>query len=99
MEILKEKYQIITNIKEPNDIILNEKKLCGILTETKVINEKIKALVIGIGINTNQTEFVKEIENIATSIKKETGKVIKTEEFIETFCNKFEKTFEDFIKE
>lgn len=95
--ILKEKYKIITQIKEPNDIILKNKKLGGILTQTKVIEEKVKCLVIGIGINTNQEKFAPEIENIATSIKKETGKEINSKEFIAEFCNRFEKYIEEKI--
>ena len=78
-------------IVEPNDLILNGKKLGGILTETKVIAERVKALVIGIGINIRQEEFADEIIDIATSIKKETGKEIDTKEFITEFCNKIEK--------
>ena len=97
-EILKQKYNIETKIKEPNDIILNNKKLGGILTETKVIEEKVKALVIGIGINTEQDKFTKEIAEIATSIKKETGKEIKREELIAEFCNRFEQYLEEEIK-
>ncbi len=93
VKILKDKYQIITKIKEPNDVTLNGKKLCGILTETKVINEQVKAIVIGIGLNTNQTEFVDEIKEIATSVKKETGKIIDTSEFIAEFCNIFEEEY------
>ncbi len=91
VEIFKEKYGINLDIKEPNDLILNGKKLGGILTETKVIAERVKALVIGIGINIRQEEFADEIIDIATSIKKETGKEIDTKEFITEFCNKIEK--------
>ena len=90
VNILKS-YDIIVRIKEPNDIILNDKKLGGILTETKVIEEQVKCLVIGIGLNINQEEFAHEIIDIATSIKKEMGKEIEAKEFIVEFCNRFEK--------
>ena len=56
-------------IKWPNDIFLNDKKLCGILIET-VITDKIDA-VIGFGINTNTKAFPASI--IATSIYLEKG--------------------------
>ena len=98
IEILKEKYEITTNIKEPNDIILNNKKLGGILTQTKVIDGKVKCIVIGIGINVRQKEFATEIKDLATSIKKETGKEINTKEFIAEFCNRFEKYIEGKIR-
>jgi len=61
------------------------------LTESKIVQEEVKCLVIGIGINTVQESFVEEIRNTATSIKKEFGIEIKKEEFIEEFCNRFEK--------
>ena len=97
INILKE-YDIIAKIKKPNDIILNNKKLGGILTETKVIKEKVKCLVIGIGLNINQEQFTDEIVDVATSIKKETGKEIEAKEFISKFCNNFEKYIEEEVK-
>lgn len=90
IQLLKENH-IIAAIKEPNDIILNQKKIGGILTQSKVIKENTKCLVIGIGLNICQKKFAKEIENIATSIKKETGKEINNKLFIAQFCNKFEE--------
>ena len=71
LETFKEKYNIRLQIKAPNDIMYNNKKLGGILTETKIIGENVKYLVIGIGINTSQQEFAQDLQNIATSIKKE----------------------------
>ena len=98
VDIMK-KNDIQVSIKKPNDIILNQKKLGGILTQTKVINENTKCLVIGIGLNINQQNFAEEIVNVATSIKKETGKQIDAKKFIATFCNKFEEYFEKNISE
>lgn len=91
VNIFKSKYGITIKIKEPNDIVFNNKKIGGILTETKVICENVKCLAIGIGINTEQKEFSEDISKIATSIKKEFNIDITTEEFIEEFCNEFEK--------
>ena len=53
-----------TKIKWPNDIHINKKKLCGILTETFM-----DCVVVGVGININQIKFNKQISNIATSLK------------------------------
>ena len=50
-------YGIKLDIKHPNDIVFNYKKLGGILTETKLCGENVKNLVIGIGINLNQEVF------------------------------------------
>lgn len=56
-------------IKWPNDIYLNNKKLCGILTE--LVSFKGLTAVVGIGINLTETEFPGEIRDIATSFAKE----------------------------
>lgn len=84
-------YKINLNIKEPNDIVYNNKKIGGILTETKLINGIVKYLVIGIGINTNKKEFETEIKDIATSIANEFGININNEIVITEFCNELEK--------
>lgn len=89
-DILETQYNIKLEIKEPNDIVYRNKKIGGILTETKIISENVKYLVAGIGINTKKQHFSKDIEDIATSIKNEFNIDINTEEFITEFCNKFE---------
>ena len=91
LEVFKNLYNIELQIKVPNDIVYNGKKLGGILTQTKVIRENVKYLVVGIGINTQKQNFNIEIKDIATSIKKEFGVHIDTKEFITEFCNEFEK--------
>lgn len=65
-------------IKWPNDMLVGDKKVGGILTEMKIEGEKIKAAVIGIGININMTEedIPEEIKEIATSLR-----IFKNEEF------------------
>ena len=55
-------------IKWPNDIIVNDKKICGILIENILSNKTIKKSVIGFGININQTKF-KKYNIPATSLK------------------------------
>lgn len=91
VQIFDELYSIKLNIKFPNDIVYNNKKIGGILTQTKMVGENVKYLVIGIGINTSQTEFVEDIKNIASSIKNEFEVNVDVEDFITTFCNKFEQ--------
>ena len=65
-----ELYNIELNIKEPNDLLLNKKKICGILTEVNSIGEKINYLLINIGFDVNEKEFQQELEYIVTSLKK-----------------------------
>lgn len=91
VSIIKEKYNVNVDIKPPNDLYINGKKVGGILTESKVRGNVVKFIVIGIGINNSQIKFNKELDNIATSLKKEYGIVLNVEEFIAEFCNKLEK--------
>lgn len=92
VKVFKKIYNIELKIKHPNDIMYNNKKIGGILTETKIYKNKPKCLVVGIGINTNQEEFGIEIKDIATSIKNEFKIDIENELIISEFCNLFEKT-------
>lgn len=91
LSIFKEEYGINLNIKAPNDIIYKNKKIGGILTESKINSGEVKFLVIGIGINTNKKNFTDDIVNIATSIKKEFGINVDRIKIISSFCNKLEK--------
>ncbi len=94
VDILKKEYGITLEIKEPNDIMYHQKKVGGILTESKVHLETVKFLVIGIGINTNKMNFTQDIQRIATSIKKEFGIKIDTGKVIAQFCNQLEVVME-----
>lgn len=67
-------------IKWVNDLYLNGKKICGILTEGVYQGETLKYAVLGIGINVKRADFPDEIADIATSIENETEKEISVEE-------------------
>ena len=90
LETFKVLYNIKLEIKYPNDIVVKGKKIGGILTETKTQGEFVRNIVIGIGINTNQEKFTKEIEETASSIKKEFGIQVENMEVINKFCELFE---------
>lgn len=99
LNILKDEYEIELEIKKPNDIVYRGKKIGGILTETKLVSEQVKYLVVGIGINTFKMKFTDDIKDIATSIKKEFDVEIEAKEFVAKFCNKFEKYILERIEE
>lgn len=90
-EVLKEEvfklYNVVLNVKEPNDLMLNGKKICGILTESNSIGNKFNYLIISVGFNVNEDDFPEELENIATSLKMETGKVFDKEELLKRFID------------
>lgn len=95
---IKRVSQLNTMIKWPNDVIANGKKLCGILTESSTDLEYINYAVVGIGINTNQTEFPEEIRDTASSIRLETGGKINRAELLGAFLDEFERYYETFLK-
>lgn len=98
VNMFREKYKINIQIKEPNDLMINNKKIGGILTQGKINGKYIKYLVIGIGININKKYFTNDIKDIATSIKNEFEVDIDREEVIAEFCNIFEKEINRRIK-
>lgn len=83
-------------IKWPNDIVLNGKKLVGILTEMSTQIDYINHVVIGVGINVNREEFPEEIKETATSLRIEAGRCFKRAPLIVETMRQFEGTYEQF---
>lgn len=90
---------IDVNIKWPNDIHLNDKKLCGILAEMKCDMDSVHYLVLGIGmnININRDDFKDDTKSIATSLKIEFNKQFSRTEILSSFLNHFEKLYLRFV--
>ena len=84
-------------IKWPNDLVLNNKKICGILTEMNSEIDYINYVVIGIGINVNQTEIDAELMDIATSLSIEGGKDYSRKSLITSFFEVFDKLYNQFL--
>lgn len=82
-------------IKWPNDVILGDKKAAGILTETRILKDGF-VIAVGIGINANNTEFCKELENKATSVYLYSGKKQDIVSIISGVYSEFLKIYEDF---
>ncbi len=74
-----EEYGLKPSIKWPNDILVNGKKICGILIENTFLGDKVRSSIVGIGINI-YNPLEEELKDIATSILLETGKEIAVEE-------------------
>lgn len=85
-------------IKWPNDIVLDGKKVCGMLTEMSVQEQDIQHVVIGVGINVKQQDFESEIADKATSIEKACGTKISRCKLIAEIMKAFEGYYEDFVK-
>ncbi len=91
-ETLKEQFRIKPSIKLPNDVYLNDKKICGILTEN-VVGERVLFSVMGIGLNTNIEQFPHELENGVTSLKIELGRTIDNEALLEHIVTRLQDDF------
>lgn len=91
---IKEMYGYKLEIKIPNDLILNQKKISGILTEIHTRGEKIEYLLISIGFNVNEENFNDEISEIATSLKREYKKEFCREDIIIKIIQEIEKIVE-----
>ncbi len=85
-------------IKWPNDIVINGKKICGILTEMSAQVDYVNYIVIGIGINVGNGDFPEEIKDVATSIYLESGKHINRAMLIEKVWEEFEDYYERYEK-
>lgn len=85
-------------IKWPNDIVMNGKKVCGILTEMAVKENAIDYVVVGIGINVLNVSFSKELAQLATSLYLETGEYFERAVLIEEVWEQFEYYYEQFLK-
>lgn len=90
-EAIKELYAYELKIKVPNDLMLNGKKVSGILTQIATQDNEIKYMLISIGFNVNEEEFSEETHKIATSLKKEYGKKHERERIIKKFLEILEK--------
>ena len=89
---------INTSIKWPNDIIINDKKVCGILAES-IISDKIDAYIVGIGINVNQIDFPSDIKDKATSIKLNINKDINQKEVMENAIKYFDDLYNRYLND
>ncbi|MCM0650949.1 biotin--[acetyl-CoA-carboxylase] ligase [Clostridium swellfunianum] len=93
--------KITTLVKWPNDIVVNHKKICGILTEMSAELTRINYVVVGIGINVNidELDFPEDIKEIATSLKVETKCSVNRQELVGRILNNFERLYLKFIEE
>jgi len=83
-------YQLKTELKWPNDVLLSRKKTCGILIETTSNKGVIDRIVLGIGINVNQNYFKGEFNYPPTSIRIELGKEVERERLLAEVLNNLE---------
>ena len=95
-----ESYGIQTQIKWPNDVLIDGKKIAGILSETVMQGQKLKGIVLGVGVNLNSSqEKIDAIPNkIATSLNIETQKAIDLKEFLNKLLTEFFEHYDEFLQ-
>jgi len=99
-EILHQRYRLRTETKWPNDVMVNRRKICGILAETSTSDGKLSYVVLGIGINANihmDKYFVATNKPLATSIQDELGREVRLPSLFRILLEKLEKLYDLFI--
>lgn len=86
-------------IKWPNDIVVNGKKVCGILTEMSAEMDRVNYVIVGIGVNVNTLDFPEELQNVGTSLKIESGKSYSRKDLVAQILMVFEKYYKEYVKE
>jgi BirA family transcriptional regulator, biotin operon repressor / biotin---[acetyl-CoA-carboxylase] ligase len=100
-QAIEEITSVRPEIKWPNDLLLNRKKITGILTELQAESDRIHSIIIGIGMNVNQnvSDFPEELRNKATSLNIETGKTTARAQLIQEVLYRFELLYEIFLEQ
>jgi BirA family biotin operon repressor/biotin-[acetyl-CoA-carboxylase] ligase len=93
-------YGIKCQIKWPNDLLINRRKVAGVLTEMELGGERVEFVLVGLGINLNMTRVVMnnlmgEVSEIATSVREELGHEVDRSEFAANLINLLEKWYEE----
>jgi BirA family biotin operon repressor/biotin-[acetyl-CoA-carboxylase] ligase len=89
----------VPDIRWPNDVLVGGRKFCGILTEMHAEPDHIHFAVVGIGLNVNQPKMPAEIEEIATSLRIETGKVHSRLELLIRLLRQFDRYYNQYLAE
>jgi BirA family biotin operon repressor/biotin-[acetyl-CoA-carboxylase] ligase len=87
-------------IKWPNDILLKNRKVAGLLNEIHSETDRIHFVILGIGVNLNMDGKMlpKEIRGVATSLKMEMGKTVSRKEFVRCLLEALEKWYDIFLR-
>jgi BirA family biotin operon repressor/biotin-[acetyl-CoA-carboxylase] ligase len=93
-------YGINSDIKWPNDVLINRKKVSGVLTELNISNNKLEYVVVGVGVNLNIHAAGLEgnkLLDTATSVYIEKGETVDRNQFLIKFLNNLDYCYDDYI--
>lgn len=98
--VLEDDYNLSPRIKWPNDVLVNNKKIAGILAEGTANGGNIIGIALGIGVNLNTSaDKLAQIDKPATSIYNETKTRVNKEEFLNKLLSKFCLLYHDFVRD
>lgn len=95
---IRDLIEVPVSIKWPNDVVLNGRKICGILTEMSAQIDYINYVVTGVGINVNQETVPEELKDKATSLRLETGRTFRRAEVIQAVMKRYAGNYDTFLK-
>lgn len=100
-ETLKQLYQLPATVKWPNDVLVNGKKIAGLLNEMNAETEQIHFVILGVGVNLNMTvaQFPEQLNYPATSVLLETGEKIERVRFVREFLLRLDAYYDEFLQE
>jgi len=98
---LRELTGLDIGIKWPNDLLINGKKISGILMESTAEDERIRYIIagIGIGVNLQESDYSDELRKVATSLSLETGHQVDRSDVIAAFINYFAELYALYLRE
>ena len=92
---IEETTNLVPRIKWPNDVLIGDRKVCGVLLETNLTGDEVQNALIGIGINVNLNVMLhEEIREIATSLRTEFGEEVEREKVLATALNHIEELYQ-----
>jgi BirA family biotin operon repressor/biotin-[acetyl-CoA-carboxylase] ligase len=87
------------DIRWPNDVLVNGKKVCGILTEMHAEPGRVHFVVVGIGLNVNNESLPKELAGVATSLRVECGRDVSRIELLAKLLRHLDRDYNQFVRE
>jgi BirA family biotin operon repressor/biotin-[acetyl-CoA-carboxylase] ligase len=90
--------RVSPDLKWPNDVLLGDKKFCGILTEMNAEATRVRYVVIGIGLNVNQKKFPEELRDTATSLLLDSGSEWSRVELVAALLKSLHHEYRDLLE-
>ncbi len=101
-EVLHELYGLQARVKWPNDVLIKDRKVCGILAESSTTNNTVDYVVVGVGINANfdvKKALPEHLWSDTTSVRSELGRKVRFEKLFVNLIEKMEKTYGVLLKD